>query len=246
MIEFINWQRPENTTLANISTALDITKSHCHSILKTLQEHGWLRFDESAKTYALHPGLLGSVSKLLGIPSIEIIRTEVSSLVSRIRFPCVLSQPMPDETFMLIDKFHDPLRIEVSLPIGFRYPKDASVQMRALLAWAPKAKVDTWFETWKPTQYTAATPMTKQTVLNELEQTRVRGYARSKGEFTDGLMAVALPVFNKNGEVEFIINCSAPLEMMGVVEAELSAAMVSTVRDIHLQTLARVPPGFPA
>lgn len=244
IIEYLNWQPAEQATLANISSALEITKSHCHSILKTLQEHGWLRFDERAKTYALHPGLLGSVSKLLAIPMIDIIRTEISSLVSSIRLPCVVSQPMPDQTFMLIDKFHDPMRIEVSLPIGFRYPRDASAQMRAYLAWMPDEKVHTWFEDWKPVRYTAATLTTQKEILAELQATRKRGYARSRAEFTDGLMALALPIFGKSGEVEFVVNCSAPIDVMSGLEGEVSAAMRQAVQKIHQQTLARLPRDF--
>lgn len=244
VIEYLNWQPAEQTTLANISSALDITKSHCHSILKTLQEHGWLRFDERAKTYALHPGLLGSVSKLLAIPMIDIIRTEVSNLVTVIRLPCVISQPMPDETFMLIDKFHDPMRIEVSLPIGFRYPRDASAQMRAFLAWMPDEKLQAWFDGWKPVRYTAATLTTREDIIAELQATRLRGYARSRAEFTDGLMALALPIFGKSGEVEFIINCSAPIDVMSALESEVSTAMRQAVQKIHQQTLARLPRDF--
>lgn len=245
VIEYLNWQPAEQTTLANISSALEITKSHCHSILKTLQEHGWLRFDERAKTYALHPGLLGSVSKLLAIPTIDIIRTEISSLVSAIRLPCVVSQPMPDQTFMLIDKFHDPMRIEVSLPIGFRYPRDASAQMRAYLAWMPEEKIQAWFEDWKPVRYTSATLTTQKDIVRELAATRQRGYARSRAEFTDGLMALALPIFGKSGEVEFIINCSAPIDVMSALEGEVSTAMRQAVQKIHQQTLARLPRDFP-
>ncbi|RZA15201.1 MAG: IclR family transcriptional regulator, partial [Proteobacteria bacterium] len=245
VIEYLNWQPTEQTTLANISSALEITKSHCHSILKTLQEHGWLRFDERAKTYALHPGLLGSVSKLLAIPTIDIIRTEITSLVSAIRLPCVVSQPMPDHTFMLIDKFHDPMRIEVSLPIGFRYPRDASAQMRAFLAWLPEEMVLVWFEDWKPVQYTSATLTTQKEIVAELQATRQRGYARSRAEFTDGLMALALPIFGKSGEVEFIINCSAPIDQMSSIEGDVSAAMLQAVQKIHQQTLARLPRDFP-
>ncbi|WP_119258597.1 IclR family transcriptional regulator [Shinella zoogloeoides] len=244
IIEYLNWQPDDEATLANISSALEITKSHCHSILKTLQEHGWLRFDERAKTYALHPGLLGSVSKLLAIPIIDIIRTEISNLVSAIRLPCVLSQPMPDDTFMLIDKFHDPMRIEVSLPIGFRYPRDASAQMRAYLAWMPEEKIQAWFQDWKPVRYTAATLMTQKDIVGELQATRQRGYARSRAEFTDGLMALALPIFGKSGEVEFIINCSAPIDVMSALEGDVSTAMRRAVQKIHQQTLARLPRNF--
>lgn len=245
VIEYLNWQPVEHTTLANISSALEITKSHCHSILKTLQEHGWLRFDERAKTYALHPGLLGSVSKLLAIPMVDIIRTEIAALVSAIRLPCVLSQPMPDQTFMLIDKFHDPMRMEVSLPIGFRYPRDASAQMRAYLAWMRDDAVQRWFEDWTPVQYTPATLTSKDAVIAELAATRQRGYARSSAEFTDGLMALALPIFGRSGDVEFVVNCSAPIDVMNALESEVSIAMQQAVAKIHQQTLARLPYSFP-
>lgn len=246
IIEYVNRADDDGATLVNIATALGISKSHCHSILKTLQEHGWFRFDENAKSYSLHAGLLGSVSKLLGIPAIDIIRRELSGLVSEVRFPCVVSQPMADDSFMLVDKFYDPLRMEVSLPIGFRYPKDASAQMRAFLAWAPETHVNAWLANWSPVQYTPTTPMTPKAIRDELAETRKRGYARSRGEFTDGLMALALPIFDRRGIVEFVVNCSAPIDAMSPVERDVAVAMQGAVSRIHQQTLGKFPAGFPS
>ncbi len=85
-------------------------------------------------------------------------------------------------------------RMEVSLPIGHRYPRDAPAHTRAYLAWQPQEKIEAWMRDWRTIAYSPLTILTPEALLAEIEATRRRGYARSVGEFTDGLMGLALPV----------------------------------------------------
>lgn len=81
--------------------------------------------------------------------------------------------------------------------------------------------------------------------MEEVEATAKRGYAHSIGEFTEGIMAIALPIFGREGEVSYIFNCSLMIHDLMPREAEIAAAMLATANDIHRVTLARLPAGFP-
>ncbi len=244
VIEYLNAHEVGKVSLAELASNLQITKSHCHSILKTLLAYDWLRFDDLSKTYELHSGIFGSISRLLGTPAIDIIRREVGVFVEKVRFPCVLSQPLADDSFMLVDKFHDPMRMEVSLPMGYRYPRDACAQMRAYLGWATRERIADWMKAWTPTPYTKLTPVTASEVITKIAETRIKGYAVSRGEFTEGLMAIAVPIFDRDRRVEYILNCSAPVAVLDGVEAEVASEIRATVDRIHRQTLARPPEDF--
>ncbi|MET3577147.1 DNA-binding IclR family transcriptional regulator [Mesorhizobium robiniae] len=55
------------------------------------------------KTYRLHSGLLSTASSVLNSPVLDAVRRGLSALVQRIDIPCLLTQPMDDDTFIVID-----------------------------------------------------------------------------------------------------------------------------------------------
>ncbi|CAN7637135.1 IclR family transcriptional regulator domain-containing protein [Brucella pseudogrignonensis] len=59
------------------------------------------------------------------------------------------------------------------------------------------------------------------------------GYTRSVGEFTEGLMAIALPIFNRAGQVQYIFNVSSLVGTLLPREEEVAREMLQTVAQIH-------------
>lgn len=245
VIDYINRTPPHIASLAEISTTLGISKSHCHNILKTLVHFGWLSFDSRAKTYELHAGIVATASSLLGSPQLDRIRAELVQLVRRIEIPAVLAQPQPDDSFVVVDKFNGPQSMEVSFPIGHHMPRDSVANSRAYLAWQSQEKIDRWMENWRPVRYTSATLLTPEAVRAEIAATRKRGYARSVGEFTDGLMALGMPIFNRFGEVSYIFTCSGLLSAMAPREESLAREMIRTAIAANQAVLGRMPSDFP-
>ncbi|HMR33487.1 MAG TPA: IclR family transcriptional regulator [Geminicoccaceae bacterium] len=245
IINFINRASAHMASLTEIVIALSISKSHCHSILKTLTYFGWLKFDPRTKAYHLNSGLLASASSLLGSPVLDTIRHELRQLVRRTEIPAVLTQPQADDTFIVVDKFNGAQSMEVSFPIGHHFPRDATANMRAYLAWQPESVIDRWMKDWRPVRYTSATLMTEADVRAEIAATRKRGYARSVGELTEGLMALGMPIFDRHGEVIYIFTCSGLLPTLASREEMLAREIVRTAASINRAILARVPNDFP-
>ena len=245
ILQYLNDTAPHEASLAEIVAALGISKTHCHSILKTLVHFEWLKYDQRSRTYRLHSGIFTSASSLLNSPVMDAVRRHLTALVHRVDIPCLLTQPMNDGTYIVIDKFNGPTSMELSFPVGHRFPRDACAQMRAYLAWQPSERVDAWFQSWQPTRYTSRSPLTEADVRAGIEATRRRGYAVSKGEFTEGIMAIALPIFDRDGEVAYVFNCSFMVDRFLPLEEAVAREMLIALRDIHRETLAR-PPAVPA
>jgi DNA-binding IclR family transcriptional regulator len=244
VIDYINRTPPHIASLAEISANLGISKSHCHNILKTLVHFGWLSFDGRAKTYELHSGIVASASSLLGSPQLNRIRSELVQLVRRIDVPVVLVQPLPDDSFVVIDKFGAPT-MEVSYPIGHHMPRDSVACSRAYLAWQSPETIDRWMEGWQPVRYTGATLLSGDAVRAEIAGTRKRGYARSVGEFTEGLMALGMPIFNRFGEVSYVFTCSGLLSSLAPREEGIAREMIRAAVDVNQAVLGRMPADFP-
>lgn len=245
ILNFLNRIAPQEASLVEVVTAIGISKTHCHSILKTLCYFEWLKFDTRLKTYKLHPGIFTSASSLLNSPAMDSVRRHLSLLVHKVDIPCLLTQQMNDGRFIVVDKFNGPTSMELSFPIGHQFPRDACAQMRASLAWQAPERLDAWLANWTPTRYTALSPMTEEAIRAGIEATRKQGFAVSKGEFTDGIMAIALPVFDRDGEVAYVFNCSFMIDSFLRVEKDVATHMIATVRDIHRETLARPPMTWP-
>lgn len=245
IINYLNHAPSHMAALTEILGVLSISKSHCHSILKTLTYFGWLKFDDRTKAYQLNSGLLASASSLLGSPVLDTIRCELQLLVRRTEIPAVLSQPQSDDTFIVIDKFNGAQSMEVSFPIGHHFPRDATANMRAYLAWQPESEIDRWMTNWRPVRYTSATLMTEAEVRAEIAATRKRGYARSVGELTEGLMALGMPIFGRHGEVIYVFSCSGLLSALAPREEMLAREIVKAAVAINRALLARIPDDFP-
>lgn len=245
ILAYLNGKAPRPAPLSEISSTLKISKSHCHSLLKTLCYFEWLHFDPGTKMYSLQSGILSDISSLLNSPMIASIRPELTALVERVGVPCVLSKPLDDDSFVVIERYNARHIMEVSFPTGHRFPRNACAQMRAFLAWQPPARLDEWMSRWQPVRYTAKTILDAEDIRAEVRATRERGYSRSVGEFTEGLMALGLPLFDRNGDVAYIFNCSSLVGLLEAREAEVAREMQKAASRIHRAVAASVPPGFP-
>lgn len=241
IISYLNSRAPEPATLAEISTKLKISKSHCHSILKTLAYFDWVEFDSRLKTYTLQSGALSDVSSLLASPMLESIRATLGKLVQRVEVPCVLSKPLADRSFVVIDTFRSRHFMQVFYPVGHRFPENACAQMRAQYAWLPAEQIAERMKCWKGVRYTAHTLVERNEVQAEIAATRARGYARSVCEFSEGMVGLALPIFDRGGRVAYVFSCSYLATDKSFDEAFIAAEMRKAMNEIHRATLAQPP-----
>ena len=231
--------------LPEITKASGVTRSHCHAILKTFVALDWLAYDDRLKIYRLQTGILRDTSSILSTTNqLSLVRPILDRLARKIGIPVVLSQPLVDGSFLVVDKFSAPHVVEVSFPIGFRAPKDAAAQMRANLAWRNPEEIDRQLREWQPKRYTDRSPLDRETLRKEIFATRQRGYARNVGEFTEGLMALALPIFDREGLPFLIFNCASLMPIMQQQEAKVSTAMLKAAREIHDALGSLVPSDF--
>jgi len=233
-------------SLAEIARDTETTKSHCHGILKTLCRHDWLIFDGISKRYRLHAGVMRDLSSALKTQlSVEAMRPVLVRLSGIAGIASVLSRPLPDGSFLIMDSVSASRNVEISYPMGYRLPPDATAHMRANLAWRTEHEIDDWFRRETIKRYTQHTIVEQAAARTELVATRRRGYARSLEEFTEGVMAIAMPVFDATGTIAYICDCVGTLAVMRDNEARIAKAMIEAVADLHRLFGSITPPDFP-
>lgn len=246
VVRHLNLRGPAGASLAELVASLDVTRSHCHNILRTLAALDWIAYVPDKRVYRLKPGLLADSSSLLdsGAAAAD-LRPSIRKLATRLKLACVLSRLEPDDSFVVIDKVDGVTDLGVTVSIGHHFPPDAPVQRRAALAWLGEAEIAAWLRDWQPTPYTATTIVDRGVFADELAATRARGYARSRSEFMEAVMSFGLPIFDRAGRVTLILQCPGLQEQMRLREAEVTAALTETVAEIHGVLGGRPPEGFP-
>ncbi len=69
---------------------------------------------------------------------------------------------------------------------------------KAVLAWLPPAELELFLKTLKLTKQTQNTITSKKRLIEELEKTRIRGYATANEELMPGVISIGAPLINRN------------------------------------------------
>jgi len=235
IVRYLNRANSTGVSLHQIAGDLRITKSHCYNILKTLEHGGWLSCDLQRRTYALAPGLLSDVSRLIGRQSpVALIHEELARLSTAVDTPCVLTRIERDGGFVAIDKAEEASGLIYSVPIGYRFPSDAPAQMRVRLAWMNVRMAKRELARWRPRRYTNTTIVGKKAAWAEIEATRKRGYAISRAEFYLGVMTLAVPIFDSRGKVQLVLQCPGLIEHVRRNQAKIAVELVRTAERLSL------------
>ena len=245
MVRLLNEER-RPMSLAEMADRLDVSRSHGHGLLKTLVHFDWLHFDPAARTYRLNIGISRDLSSVLDQRMDHAaLRPIMEEFAASAGVSCVLSEPLADHSFLILDQVSAPQDVEISYPPGYRLPPDATAHMRAYLGWQKEFEIDAWFAAARLKQYTRCTVAGANDARMELRATRERGYARSVGEFTDGIMALALPVFGRGGRVRYIFDCVGRAETFAPREDDIARCLVRSVDRVHRLLGSPLPPDFP-
>ncbi|MEZ3161161.1 IclR family transcriptional regulator [Microbacterium sp. BWT-B31] len=108
---------------------------------------------------------------------------------------------------------------------GRSLPLHAGAAGRALLAFA--ADVDSYLATSVRHRYTARTLVDDQTIRDDAEATRARGYAISDGDVTEGIGALGAPVRSATGAVLGVVSIAGLADELTNQRQELSRDLLA-------------------
>lgn len=193
LLEYLAARHDEPARLREISDALGMPRSSAHALLRTLVGQGWVRSDNSGTLYGIGiRALLVGTSYLDGDPYLPLITPFLDDL-----------RAQWDETFHLArldgtDIVYLATReskqyLRTASRVGRRLPAYATSLGKALLAerFGPDR------DEHVPAELQSLTPRTitdRATLDRELDDVRVRGYARDDEENTTGLCCFAVPL----------------------------------------------------
>lgn len=193
---------PGDATVSNIARQLDLNKSTCSNILRTLSAMGFVEYNTSSKAYGLGVALIGlgtKASQRRQFPSVGIPHME--GLVRQTGFTCVAFEQLPNAEFVIVAKVESPRDIKVTIDVGQHFPPAAPVFARIVLAWGSSADAEAHVARWGLPSYTQSTIADRQRFFDELGRIRSEGVAVARGEYYLANTAIAAPVFSARQEV---------------------------------------------
>lgn len=207
----------EHTTelkITEISTRIGLHKSTVHSLLKTLQMHGYIDQDEESGKYRLGLKLLEKGQLLLqGMDIRGTARKHLTSLSAQTGQTTHLVI-LDGREGVYIDKVEgDKAAIRYSR-IGRRVPLHSSAVGKALLAFRRPEEVEELLKGYSYVQQTSSTIADKESFIAELSRVRLLGYAVDDQENEPGVRCAAAPIFNHAGDVTAAMSISTMLSVV--------------------------------
>ncbi|AST91012.1 MULTISPECIES: IclR family transcriptional regulator [Sutcliffiella] len=206
ILEFLTKEKYKKSTLTELSSALGISKSTCLRILKTLELKDYVHFDPISKRYKL-----GSYLIFLGLRSKEMndfMNTSISylsTICEEVNQTVVLAKPNDDLHLVYIAKEEPDQQIRLTISPGETFPVIGGAVGKCYLAHLPDSEITKIISAFMVDghlpRYTENTITDPEKFKEELRTIRHEGIAETNSEHTQGIHAIACPIFNGKGEV---------------------------------------------
>ncbi len=227
LLEYLAGRHDEPARLREISDALSMPRSSAHALLRTLVGEGWVRSDPTGTLYGIGiRALLVGTSYLDSDPYLPLIVPFLDDLRTNL-----------DETFHL-GRLDGTDIVYLATRESQQYARTANRVGRRLPAYATslgKAVLAELFGVERERHIPSAlTPLTPQTITeravldSQLEEIRIRGYARDDQENTPAVRCFAVPL-RYCRPAQDAISASIPVDRLSPPrEREIIDALQST------------------
>jgi DNA-binding IclR family transcriptional regulator len=235
-------------SLGEISELVELKQPTTHRLLRALQAHDLIVFDETSRTYSLGSGVIRLASVVLNRDDVLPI---TEPRLHRLR-------ELADETVALhwrvrthrvcLLEFVSRQPIRMASGLGNTYPLVAGAAGKAILAFLADDELERTLETARR----EGQKLNAAALRRDLVEVREKGYAISKGETVPGASAIAAPIIGPGGRAIAAINITGPTDrltaaaMESLVPALLQNAdevMEQLGHDIRRPSVAMIDPG---
>lgn len=223
----------EPLSVSEISQQLKAPKSSTYEILETMVYKGFLQFDNDMKKYK--PGIklfeVGT-SYLNNTDLTKDTRPYLESLVKATNETAFLA--VPDKTeIVYLDKVESLSSIRTTASLGTRLPMYLTGLGKAILAAYTDGKI---LELAKEIQFNPVNENTIKDIdslMDDIEQTRKRGYAVDNQEREKGVYCIAVPIYDyTNQPIAAISVAGLVTRMKEKNEKQFSRYLIDTALEL--------------
>ena len=233
--------RARPLSLTELSKELGLSVSTIQRLTYTLQRLGYLQRNQENKKFWLTPKILSlglhylSDSDLTQVayPYLQELSQETNETINLII--------LDEEEVVYIQRIPTPQLLHSGVRLGSRFPAYCTSGGKAILAFLPESRIEAILKKMDFKSFTPYTITNRQTLLQELNEIKIRGFASCNEEIIIGIKGVAAPIRNYEGEVVAAVHISIPSVRIKSNEWEaiwggkvmIAAAKISSAMGYH-------------
>jgi len=195
-------------TVTEIAEVLGINKSTVSRIIQTFIRKDMVEKSRASGMYSVGPAILQMSNRYYKVRNLagqvkaamEIVCRQVEESVHL----CTLS----NDGAVVVEQVESASRLVVNAKIGNREPLHASSVGKCLLAFADVGEREAMLAHIRFERYTPNTIVTKERLLEELDQVRLEGYSLDDNELSPDIRCIAVPVFDGRGRCIYSLGVS--------------------------------------
>jgi IclR family transcriptional regulator, acetate operon repressor len=202
--------------ISELSQQLGLHISTVHRLLATLIERGYARQDERSGRYSIGRRLLELASGLTDQNDIrQEARPALEKLAAQVGETANLSVRNGD-SLVYIDQVQTNRLVRMFTKVGSSAPLYCTGSGKLFLAFTDnyERELNRYLLENRLETRTASTLATPQALREELRKVRERGYSFDNEEMEEGVVCVAAPVFDRQGQLVAAISVSGPTSRM--------------------------------
>jgi IclR family pca regulon transcriptional regulator len=227
-------------SLTEMAKRNNLTLGTAHRYLLTLKELGYVTQSAEDKKYRLTPKVLSLGFSAL--QSMELRARILPYMIQMTRSRGVTTQCaiLIGKEIIYIERIQHSGHIALDLKVGSRLPAYCTATGKAILAFMDERERLKLIRKMDFVRMTPFTITSKETLVNDLEATRKRGYAVNNQELVIGFKAFAVPILY-DGKVEASVGVSFGLHQLesGDLESVLIEEMLEIAKKVSIDRICR-------
>ncbi|RCW63202.1 IclR family transcriptional regulator [Pseudorhodoferax soli] len=214
-----------------ITSQLALAKGTVHRLCSNLAAAGYLVRDVDERLFLLGPAMRRVAFNALNHATLRGMRHAVlKDLVSKIEETCNFTT-LDGHEVLYLDRVEARWPLRLTIDVGSHVPLHCTSSGKLLLAHLPKRQRDTMIKRLSLTAMTATTITTIDGLRSECDAIVERGYARDEEEFVEGLISIAVPVRDPQGDVRATVSVHAPKVRLTLDRAESRIPLLKTAAE---------------
>ena len=206
-------------SLTYLATELEVTKAALHRMLRQLEDAELIQRTPGQHRYWIGPRLNSLAATALGsLNQAYPTRAILQELVDELEETCSVGILNRHEV-QYIDRVEGSCPLRLKLRAGSRLPAHCTAIGKSLLAFRPEEARRQLLSAAPLTRFTDNTIADESRLEWELNRIRQQGYSAENEEYIAGLMAVAVPIIDKDGCAIAAVALHAPVVRLTLPQA---------------------------
>jgi DNA-binding IclR family transcriptional regulator len=206
-------------SLAEIVNHVELSKPTVLRLLNTLEKAGWVLREPVAKNYTVGGRLARLGLDVMMNNSLRAKRRAIlANITSELGETCNVTM-LDGNEILYIDRIETQWPLKVDLQPGTRVPLHCSASGKLILSQMPSAKRRAILDNLVLTRYTQNTITNLDLLESELDRIRASKIGIDNEEYLHGLICVAVPIADANGQTAAALAVQAPTARLSLARA---------------------------